>query len=84
HQLLAVLATVAILAVTVQTIRHEPPAPVRDAAALIGLLVILQFVLGVTALVSKMIDIGVVHQMNAVLLLGALLNLLHRLRGATA
>ncbi len=84
HQLLAVLATIAILTVTVQTIRHEPPAPVRDAAALIGLLVILQFVLGVTALVSKMIDIGVVHQMNAVLLLGALLNLLHRLRGAAA
>jgi len=46
--------------------------------------VILQFVLGVTALVSQMIDIGVVHQMNAVLLLGGLLNLLHRLRGATA
>ncbi len=84
HQLLAVFATIAILTVTVQTIRHEPPAPVRDAAALVGLLVILQFVLGVTALVSKMIDVGVIHQMNAVLLLCALLALLHRLRGATA
>jgi cytochrome c oxidase assembly protein subunit 15 len=57
---------------------------VRDAAMLPGLLVLLQFAFGVSALVSQMIDLGVIHQMNAVLLLGALLRLLHKLRGATA
>jgi cytochrome c oxidase assembly protein subunit 15 len=83
HQFLAVIATIIILAVTVQALRHEAPAPVRDAALAAGGLVILQFVLGVTALVSKMLDIGVIHQMNAVLLLATLLLMLHRLRGAT-
>ena len=83
HQFLAVLATLLILTVTVQALRKEAPAPVRDAALIAGGLVILQFVLGVTALVSKMFDIGVVHQMNSVLLLASLLLMLHRLRGAT-
>lgn len=83
HQFLAVLATLLILTLTVQALRREAPAPVRDAALAAGGLVILQFLLGFAALMSKMLDIGVVHQMNAVLLLGTLLLLLHRLRGAT-
>jgi heme a synthase len=83
HQFLAVLATIAILALTVQALRGNAAGPVRDAALAAGGLVLLQFVLGVSALVSKMLDLGVVHQMNAVLLLGTLLLLLHRLRGAT-
>ncbi|WP_297489800.1 COX15/CtaA family protein [Acidocella sp.] len=83
HQLLAVIATLAILTVTVQTLRRGAPAPVRDAALAAGGLVILQFLLGFAALMSKMLDLGVVHQMNAILLLGCLLLLLHRLRGAT-
>lgn len=85
HQLLAVLATLLILTLTVQALRRaETPAPVRDAALAAGGLVILQFLLGFAALMSKMLDLGVVHQMNAVLLLATLLLLLHRLRGATA
>jgi cytochrome c oxidase assembly protein subunit 15 len=84
HQFLAVLATIAILTVSVQALRNGAPEKLRDAAMLIGLLVLLQFAFGVSALVSGMIDLGVVHQMNAVLLLGALLRLLHQLRGATA
>ncbi len=84
HQLLAVLAAVAILSLTVRALRGEAPGPVRDGALVVGGLVILQFILGVTALVSGRIDIGVVHQMNAVLLLGGLLLMLYRLRGATA
>ncbi len=83
HQLLAVIASLAILAITVRALRGEAPGPIRDAALLAGGLVLLQFVLGVTALVSGKIDLGVVHQMNAVLLMGALLLLIHRLRGAT-
>jgi cytochrome c oxidase assembly protein subunit 15 len=84
HQLLAVIATLVILTVTVQALRGPAPAPVRDAALAAGGLVILQFLLGFAALMSKMLDLGVVHQMNAVLLLCSLLLLLHRLRGATA
>ena len=83
HQTLAVLAALAILAITVRALRSEAPSPVRDAALIAGGLVILQFVLGVTALVSGKIDLGVVHQMNAVLLMGAMLLIIHRLRGAT-
>jgi len=84
HQLLAVIASLVILALGVRTFRHQYPRPIQDASALAAGLVILQFVLGVSALVSKMIDVGIIHQLNAVLLLGALLSLLHRLRGAQA
>jgi len=84
HQLLAVIATLAVLTVSVQALRGNAPAELRDAAMLPGLLVLVQFALGVTALVSGMIDLGVVHQLNAVLLLGALLRLIYKLRGATA
>jgi len=84
HQLLAVLATLLILWVTVKALRRNAPAPVRDAALIAGGLVLLQFTLGFAALMSKSLDIGVVHQLNAVLLLCALLLLTHRLRGATA
>jgi len=82
HQALGFFTALAILATTVLAIRGNAPAPVRDAGLAIGGLVILQFTLGVTALVSKLLDIGVAHQMNAVLLLTACLVLLHRLRGA--
>lgn len=84
HQFLAVIATLLVLTLTVQALRRAgTPTPVRDLALTAGGLVILQFLLGFAALMSKMLDIGVVHQMNAVLLLGTLLILLHRLRGAT-
>ena len=83
HQLLAVVAAVAILSLTVRALRAEAPAPVRDCALVVGGLVILQFILGVTALVSGRIDFGVAHQMNAVLLLGGILLMLYRLRGAS-
>ena len=82
HQLLAVLATLALLTLAVRALRGEAPAPVRDTALAIGGLVLLQFALGVTALVSGRYDLGVAHQMNAVLLLAGLLVLLFRLRGA--
>lgn len=82
HQCLAVLATIAILSLTVRTLRMDLPAPVRDASLIAGGLVLLQFILGVTALVSARIDIGVIHQLNAVLLLGSMVLMLFRLRGA--
>lgn len=82
HQLLAVLATLLVLAVSVQALRGGAPERIRDAALLPGLLVLLQFAFGVAALVSGMINLGVIHQLNAVLLLGALLRLLFLLRAA--
>lgn len=82
HQALATLTVLVLLTTVTMTLRSQAPKPVRDAGLLVGALVILQFVLGVTALVSQMFDIGVAHQMDAVLLLTACLLLLHRLRGA--
>lgn len=82
HQALAGLTVIVLLATATVTLRSQAPKAVRDAGLLVGGFVILQFVLGVTALVSKMFDIGVAHQMDAVLLLTACLLLLHRLRGA--
>ncbi|MDE8345505.1 MAG: COX15/CtaA family protein [Acidocella sp.] len=83
HQSLAALTVLAILTTTVMALRGRVPAPVRDAGLMIGGLVILQFILGVTALASKFIDIGVAHQLNAVLLLSAMIYMIHNLRGAT-
>ncbi len=83
HQALAGLTVLAILSTTVMALRGNRPGNVRDAGLMIGGLVILQFILGVTALASKFIDIGVAHQLNAVLLLGAMVYMVHNLRGAT-
>jgi cytochrome c oxidase assembly protein subunit 15 len=83
HQTLAVLTTITILTTAVLALRGRAPKPVRDAGLAIAGLVLLQFVLGVTALVSKLLDVGVAHQMDAVLLLTAMVVMLHNLRGAT-
>jgi cytochrome c oxidase assembly protein subunit 15 len=84
HQSLAALTVVTILTTATMALRNAPRGRLRDAGLAIGGLVILQFILGVTALVSKIFIIGVAHQMNAVLLLAALVWLLHGLRGAPA
>jgi cytochrome c oxidase assembly protein subunit 15 len=84
HQALATLTTLVLLITATKALRSNAGAPIRDAGLSIAGLVLLQFTLGVSALVSKMIDLGVAHQMNAVLLLTASIVLLHRLRGATA
>jgi heme a synthase len=83
HQTVAFLTTIAILTTTTMALRGKAPAQVRDAGLAIGGFVLLQFILGVSAMVSKIQDVGVAHQMNAVLLLTACVVLLHRLRGAT-
>jgi heme a synthase len=82
HQALAALTVLVLLTTVTVTLRSQAPKTIRDAGLLVGGLVILQFILGVTALASKMFDIGVAHQMDAVLLLTACLLLLHRVRGA--
>jgi len=82
HQALAAFTTLAMLTTATLALRGAYPAPVRDAGIAIAGLVLLQFALGITALVSKLLDLGVAHQMNAVLLLTACLFMLHNLRGA--
>jgi cytochrome c oxidase assembly protein subunit 15 len=82
HQLLGTATALAVLAAAVMALRGSAPKPVRDAALVIGALVLLQYILGITALASKLLDVGVAHQMNAVLLLTAFIVMLHQLRGA--
>jgi cytochrome c oxidase assembly protein subunit 15 len=82
HQLLGTATALTVLITAVLALRGNAPKPVKDAALTIGGLVLLQYILGVTALVSKILDVGVAHQMNAVLLLTAFVVMLHQLRGA--
>jgi cytochrome c oxidase assembly protein subunit 15 len=83
HQALGTLTALTVLVTAVLALRGTAPKPVRDAALAVGGLVLLQYILGMTALVSKLLDVGVAHQMNAVLLLTAFVVMLHQLRGAT-
>ncbi len=83
HQALGTLTALTVLTTAVLALRSKTPKAVRDAALAVGGLVLLQYILGVTALVSKLLDVGVAHQMNAVLLLTAFVVMLHQLRGAT-
>jgi len=82
HQVLGTLTAVTVLVTATMALRGGAPRGVRDAALAIGGLVLLQYGLGITALVSKLLDVGVAHQMNAVLLLAYLIWMLHGLRGA--
>jgi cytochrome c oxidase assembly protein subunit 15 len=83
HQALAAITLLATLTAATLALRATTaPKPVRDAGLAIAGLVVLQFILGVSALVSGIIDLGVAHQMNAVLLLASFLWLLHGLRAA--
>jgi cytochrome c oxidase assembly protein subunit 15 len=84
HQVLGTLTALTILTTATLALRGAFPASIRDPALAIGALVLLQYVLGVTALVSKLMDAGVAHQMNAVLLLASLVWLLHGLRNVAA
>jgi cytochrome c oxidase assembly protein subunit 15 len=82
HQVLGTLTAVTVLVTATMALRGGAPGPVRDSALAIGGLVLLQYGLGITALVSKLLDVGVAHQMNAVALLACLVWMLHGLRGA--
>ncbi len=83
HQTLATLTVIAMLTVVVMALRSRATtARVRDAALAMGFFVLVQFGLGVAALVSQTLDLGVAHQMDAVLLLTAALYMMHSVRGA--
>jgi cytochrome c oxidase assembly protein subunit 15 len=84
HQLLGTLTAITVIGTAVVALRGGASGAIRDAALAIFALVILQYILGITALVSKLLDVGVAHQMNAVALLACLTWLLHSLRGASS
>ncbi|MCF3945467.1 COX15/CtaA family protein [Acidiphilium sp. AL] len=81
HRLLGTVAALVVIAAVVAAIRADLPPRARDAFLVMGGLLIVQYILGVTTLVSKILDIGIVHQMNAVLLLAAAVWAYFELRG---
>lgn len=84
HRLLGTVAAVIVLGAVVMAIRSDLPSRARDAFLVMGGLIVVQYILGVTTLVSKILDIGIVHQMNAVLLLAAAVWAWFELRGRPA
>lgn len=84
HRLLGTVAAVVVIAAVIIGLRADLPPRARDAFLVMGGLVLVQYILGVTTLVSKILDIGIVHQMTAVLLLAAAVWAWFELRGRRA
>lgn len=84
HRVIGTLAALVVLGGVVVAIRADLPARARDAFLVMGGLLVVQYILGVTTLVSKVLDIGIAHQMNAVLLLAAAVWAYFELRGRRA
>jgi cytochrome c oxidase assembly protein subunit 15 len=82
HRLLGTLAALVVLGGVAAAVRiGDLPPRARDAFLVLACLLFLQYMLGVTTLVTKMLDIGIVHQMNAVLLLASAVWAWFELRG---
>ncbi|MHB1302974.1 MAG: COX15/CtaA family protein [Acidiphilium sp.] len=83
HRMLATITAILVLAAAVLGLRAPLGSKTRDLFLLLAGLVSLQYILGMTALVSGMGEIGYLHELNAVLLLAACVACRHALRGAT-
>ncbi len=85
HRLLATLTALLLVGTVVIGLAGRPPRPVAQALAAMGALVLVQYALGVATLLTVVaIPIAVAHQVNAALLLGAVLVTLHQLRAERA
>ncbi len=84
HRALATAATVVVLIAAVQGLRVPTGTKARDLFLLLALSVSLQYILGMTALVSGMNSIGYSHELNAVLVLAACIACRHTVRGTNA
>ena len=85
HRLLATLAALLLAGTVVIGLAGRPPRPVAQALAAMGALMLVQYALGVATLLTVVaIPIAVAHQVNAALLLGAVLVTLHQLRAERA
>jgi len=85
HRVLATLTALTTLATVLLSFRIRLPAGVRRAFAALGIVVVVQYALGVATLLAVVpIGLAVAHQLTASLLLTAALVALHSLRGAAA
>jgi cytochrome c oxidase assembly protein subunit 15 len=82
HRVLGTFTAISVLATVFYGLLGDLPRRVRLPILFLGALVVVQWALGLTALVSDIDNIGLIHQMNAVLLLTAAFWTLHTLRGA--
>ena len=82
HRVLATLTAVTVLVTAVLGLRAPLSAKARDRFLILAGLVSLQYILGMTALVAAMPEIGFVHELNAVLLLASCICSRHAVRGA--
>ncbi|OYV39492.1 MAG: heme A synthase [Acidocella sp. 20-61-6] len=82
HRVMATLTALSVLVTAVMGLREPLPAAPRDAFLLLAGLVGLQYLLGMVTIVSGSVELGFVHELNAVLLLAAAVMARHGLRGA--
>ena len=83
HRVLGTLTALGVLGTAFYGLLGDLPRRVRLPILLLAAFAMLQWALGVTALVSDVDNVGLVHQLNAVLLLSFAFWSLHALRGAT-
>ncbi|WP_298216003.1 COX15/CtaA family protein [Acidocella sp.] len=84
HRGLATLTALVALATAATGLRMRLPSALRDLFLLLGLLVALQYLLGMATLVLGNNQLGFVHELNAVLLFATAIAARHGLRGAVA
>lgn len=81
HRVLATVTAVLLVATVGLGLAVRPPRPVALALLGMGVLVLVQYALGVATLLTVVaIPLAVAHQVNAALLLGAVIITLHQLR----
>lgn len=84
HRVLASLTAIIVMITTVMGLRQDLPAGPRDAFLVLGGLVGVQYLLGMVTIILGSVDLGYVHELNAVLLLAAAVVARHGLRGSRA
>jgi cytochrome c oxidase assembly protein subunit 15 len=84
HRLLASVTALITLVTAVLGLRTALPPGPRDAFLALAGLMALQYLLGMVTIISGSVDLGFVHELNAVLLLAAAITARHGLRGALA
>jgi cytochrome c oxidase assembly protein subunit 15 len=83
HRLLATLTAITVLTALMTGLRLQLPRQARQAVALLGGVLLLQYGLGIATLLSVVaLPVAIAHQATAVLLLAAALTATHTLRGA--
>lgn len=82
HRLIATVTALTVLTTAVLGLRAELPPGVRDRFLLLALFVSVQYLLGMATIVLGAVELGYVHELNAVLLFATAIATRHGLRGA--